>query len=1016
MTSKKTELSTYWRSLNQLANNEEYKKFLHREFPENASELKDGMTRKNFLHIMGASIALAGLAACRRPVEKILPYRTRPEDMDPGNPLFYATAMPYRGALTGLVVKAREGRPIKIEGNNEHPASRGNTNLQQQASVLGLYDPDRSRGVTRKGQKKTWNDFVSFAKQQFTPDTRVAFLCEANSSLTLDRLKQQALKKFKKATWVTYEPYGESNATAGTLLAFGKKLRTFNHYDKAKVIVALDSNFLLEGAEDVVNIGNFARGRRVMSTTEDMSRLYSVEANYSLTGSNADHRLKLKQAEIEPFIFALAAELSKRVSGLEAYSGYSNKLSSHHWISTLVEDLINHKGESIVVTGTEQSPDAHAAVAAMNLALGNVNRTVSHYSVPHFDEGDDTQRFYNLVKDLKNGQYDALVMIGANPVYTAPADLDVASAIKAVKTSVQLSDYDDETAKVVEWHINKAHYLESWGDGAAFTGEISVIQPLIQPLFDGKSDIELLNAVVDGTDGNGYDMVQDTWKSILSKPFKPNWEKLLHDGIYPGTGYNPENVRISNNLKSTAAESLKKLSIPDTNKYELIIKPDPKILDGRYANIGWLQELPDQLTTVTWDNVALMSMKTAATIGVRNEDVIEISADGKMLKLAAWILPGHAENSITVYTGYGRTGIGRIANDNFGWNKDDNPRTMVKRNAFSFVTTANPLYYNDVKIKKTGELYPIAVTQDHGTMEGRAIVREANISEYRKNPRFAPEMVDIPGRKEIPSWRKDEQAFTTPLFDAHRFPPYEPQWGMAIDLNTCVGCGTCAVACQSENNVPVVGKIEVRKGREMSWIRVDRYYVGDTDNPKVVHQPIPCMQCELAPCEEVCPVAATTHSEDGLNQQTYNRCIGTRYCSNNCPYKVRRFNFFNYSREFLTTGKDPEIVQMAMNPNVTVRFRGVMEKCTYCVQRIKRAKIETRNKTNSYIPPEGMVKTACQQACPADAIVFGLLNKDDTEVVKQKLNDRNYLLLGELNTRPRTSYLAKLRNPNEKMV
>ena len=868
----------------------------------------------------------------------------------------------------------------------------------------------------QKGQKKNWSDFVTFSKQQFTAGTRVAFLCEANSSLTLNRLKLQALKKFNKATWITYEPYGESNSTAGTLLAFGKKLRTFNHFDKAKVVVALDSNFLLDGAENVMNIGNFARGRRVMKTSDDMSRLYSVEANYSLTGSNADHRLQLKQAEIEPFIYALAAELSKRVSGLEAYKGYTNSLSNHHWISTLVEELINHKGESILVTGNTQSPDAHAAVAAMNLALGNANRTVSYHSVPHFDEGDDTQRFNQLVKDLKNGQYDALVIIGSNPVYTAPADLDFASAIKAVKTSVQLSDYDDQTAKVVDWHINKAHYLESWGDGAAYTGEVSVIQPLIRPLFGAKSDIELLNAVVNGSDAKGYDMVQETWKDILAKSFTPNWQKLLHDGIYPGTGYNAENVRVSGDLGSSAAQALKKVSVPDGNSFELIIKPDPKIIDGRYANIGWLQELPDQITKVTWDNVALMSIKTAATIGVNNQDVVEISADGKTLKLAAWILPGHADNSITVYTGYGQNGIGRIASDDFGWNKSDNPRNMVKRNAFSFVTTTNPVFYSGVKVRKTGELYPIAVTQDHGSMEGRAIVREANIEKYRKEPRFAPEMVEIPGNKEQAPNRKDGEEFTVPLFDAHRFPDYEPQWGMAIDLNTCVGCGTCTVACQAENNIPIVGKIEVRKGREMHWIRTDRYYIGDTDNPKVVHQPIPCMQCEMAPCEEVCPVAATTHSDDGLNQQTYNRCIGTRYCSNNCPYKVRRFNFFNYTREFLTTGKDPEIVQMAMNPDVTVRFRGVMEKCTYCVQRIKRAKIETRNKTNSYIPPEGMVKTACQQACPADAIVFGLINKDDSEVVKQKRNERNYLLLGELNTRPRTSYLAKLRNPNEKMA
>lgn len=1018
--STKEQSPNYWKSLNELANNEEYKNYLEREFPEGASELKDGMTRKNFLRIMGASIALAGFAACRRPIEKILPYRTRPEGMDPGDPWYYATAMPYRGALTGLVVKTIDGRPIKVEGNKQHPGSLGSTNAQHQAAILGLYDPDRSHSPRYNGQNKSWDDFLSFVNQYFTSDKKVAFLSSANSSMTLNRLKKDALKKFRKARWVTYEPYGEQNVNTGNSIAFGKKLRTYNHFDQANVIVSLDADFLQDGAENTINIWHFATGRKLKNPGDSLNRLYVVENNYSLTGSNADNRLRVLASEVEAFTYALAANLADKVNGLEAYKGYKNDFSQHSWISVLTEELLNNKGKSIVVAGNHQNPNIHAAVAAMNLALGNAGNTVSYYDVPTFNNGDDYKDFIELVKDLKSGKYDALVMLDTNPVYTAAADLDFASALASTKMTIQLSEYYDETSRKVNWHINKSHFLEYWGDGTSFNGVQSVIQPMILPLFNGKSQIEVLNTIVTGKDTKGYDLVRDTWKPILGNVnFKNKWEKVLNDGVLNGSGFKNENIRLAASYDKTIKSILNTYKSPSNNQIELVIKPDPKIIDGRYANIGWLQEMPDPITKITWGNVALMSLKTAATLGLRNGDIIKVKAGGTDILIPAWVLPGHADNSITVYTGYGRHGIGRIADDDFGVYIDHKygvPSFMHQKvfttNVFPLLLTSHPLFHNNVSIIKTGKRYEVADTQDHGSMEGRPIVREANISEYHKNPKFASEMVDVEGTKE------EHRKYPEPIFTPAPSPSYEPQWAMTIDLTKCVGCGTCTVACQAENNIPIVGKQEVTKGREMHWIRTDRYFVGDADNPKIAHQPIPCMQCELAPCEEVCPVAATTHSNDGINQMIYNRCIGTRYCLNNCPYKVRRFNFFNFSREFLTTGKDPEVIQMAMNPQVTVRFRGVMEKCTYCVQRLQRAKIKRQLETQnqSMKPLDGTVKTACQQACPADAIRFGDITDPNSKVSISRENDRNYTLLSVLDTRPRTTYQAKVRNPNEKLT
>ena len=1009
----------YWKSLNELANNEEYKKFAHREFPENATELGDAVSRRSFLRVMGASIALAGFAACRRPVQKIIPYSRQPEDVVPGIPLYYASAMPFQDALTGLLVENHEGRPTKLEGNEMHPASKGNSSKFNQAAILDMYDPDRSRSVMREGEESTFEDFVSFCNDHFAGQGRnVAFLSEANSSPTYQRLKDQALDRFENARWVTYEAFGEDNAVEGTNIAFGRRLRTVNHYDQADVIVAFDNDFLNPAAHknNVENTRLFSEGRRVSSTDDDMSRFYAVESTFSITGSNADNRLRLKSSEIPLFIYALAARLSQDVSGLSAFSGYTNMYSDHEWIDELAKDLLAHRNSSILTVGNEHAKEVHAVVAAMNRALGSAGNVVTYHEVPHFDQQDNRSAFADLVSAMENGEIDTLVMVGANPVFTAPSDLGFADALKNVSTSIHLSSYNDETSRLSTWHVNRAHFLEAWGDGYSYTGTLSVIQPQIQPLFSGKSEIEFLNAIVNGAAAKGYDLVQQTWRNLYRTDFTSRWKKALHDGLDAEQTFDSVSVSLSRSFSSQARNIIAQAGDGDKTGIELVIRPDSKLFDGRFANNGWLQELPDPMSKITWDNVALMSPKTAeklgvekAGLGVANVEVIAITVGGNTVEIPAWVQPGHADDSITVTVGYGRDGIGNVAD---GTGVDTYPLR----------STGHMLYAKDISVENTGKKYEIACTQDHSSMEGRSILRHATLQEYRDNPDFSSYEsaygAEMPGLAYAQEKGEDRMLSIFDAIDEKDYPDYEPQWGMTIDLNSCIGCGTCTIACQAENNIPVIGKREVSNGREMHWIRTDRYYEGDVDDPKALHQPVPCMHCELAPCEQVCPVAATTHSDDGMNQMTYNRCIGTRYCANNCPYKVRRFNFFNYTKEFLTTGKDPEVVQMAMNPEVTVRFRGVMEKCTYCVQRVNRAKINREIETDGATmkPKDGAVETACQQACPADAIYFGDLTDPDSKIVETKKNNRNYLLLEELSTRPRTSYLAKLRNPNPNLA
>ena len=979
----------YWRSLDQLADKPEFREMLEREFPEGASEMKNPLTRRNFLTLMGASIALAGLSACRRPVEKIVPYVKAPEQIIPGIPNYYATTMPLGTSAYGVVVESHEGRPTKIEGNTQHPASLGKSSSWMQASVLSLYDPDRSQQPVNKGVDKDWSDFVAFLKSIYqeyksSGGEGLAVLTESYSSPSLARLKNKFKKTYSNSSWVSYSPLSVENVYQGLEFATGTSYHPNYQYGKAAVILSVDSDFLLTEPDAIINTKGFAAGRRVESTKDTINRLYVVETSYSTTGAMADHRLKLSGGQMSGFLLLLARELANQGLDLPIVNDLKFEGQAEidsHWISAVAKDLIGNGGNCLVVAGNRQPAITHAVVFAINQALGNIDKSVFYRELKDIDES-NLEAFAGLTRDMKAGKVKTLIMLGGNPVYNAPADLDFAKALEKVENSIHLSPAMDETSQKSSWHIPQSHFLESWGDATASDGTLSVIQPLIAPLYNSHSALEIVNLICTGSEKKSYDIVKETWKDILNpKDQNKMWRRVLHDGVLADSQLPRKHPLLNDRLmKEALGKNPIIVNLPKEEDLEINFHVSPAVHDGRFANNGWLQELPDTITKLTWDNAALVSHKTAQKLGVKNEDIIVLNMQGRELTIPVWILPGQADFCISISLGYGRSAAGRIGN-------------QVGFNAYKLRTLT--AYYFDVglTVRKTSDQYTLASTQDHSSMEGRPLVREATIGDYRQHPEFAGEMVKHP-----------------PLVSLWEECPYDKgyQWGMSIDLNACTGCNACTIACQSENNVPIIGKEQVKNGREMHWIRIDRYFSGDLDNPEMVHQPVGCHHCEMAPCEQVCPVAATVHDEEGLNVMTYNRCVGTRYCSNNCPYKVRRFNFFNYSNEF------PEVVKMVQNPDVTVRSRGVMEKCTYCVQRINAAKINARNENTTLA--DGDVRTACQQACPADAIVFGNIRDQKSAVSEAKQNNRRYEMLAELNLKPRTSYLARLRNPNPDLV
>ncbi len=960
----------YWRSLDELADSKAFRDLLHREFPEGASEWNDGVGRREFLKVMGASLALAGMTSCTsQPVEKILPYVRAPEDVVPGRPQFFASATTLGGFANGVLVESHMGRPTKIEGNPEHPSSLGSTDVFSLASVLTLYDPDRSQVVHHAGRIATWGGFLDavtkdLANQEISNGAGLRVLTETVTSPTLARQLEALRERFPQSRWHQFEPVDRDAERAGARLAFGEDVATRYRFDQARVILSLDADFLTCGPGSLAYARAFASGRRAEGA---MNRLYAVESSPSNTGGMADHRLTLTAGEIEGFARAVASRL-----GIEA--GPDESADHETWIAALVRDLKRHPGACVVVAGQQQPPEVHALAHAMNHALGNVGETVVYTDPVEESPTDHAQSLRDLVDDMAAGRVELLLILGGNPAFTAHADLAFADRLSDVKTSVHLSLYDDETSKLCHWHVPEAHPLEAWSDAKAFEGSVSIIQPLIEPLYGGRSVHEVASVFTGQAGRSGYDIVRETWKGRDSGgDFERFWRRSLHDGYVAGSSLPPKKVSLKGKIGAQARRS------KTVSGLEVIFRPDPTVWDGRFSNNGWLQELPKPVTRLTWDNAALMSVATAERLGLQNEEVVDLGYRGRSVKAPVWIVPGHPADSVTLHLGYGRTAAGRLGSG-------------AGFNANALRTSDAPWFGRGLEVSKTGEHQELACTQEHSSMEGRHLIREGTAEEYQKNPAFVSEMGHDP-----------DPDLT--LYDPEEHQSSEGYaWGMAIDLNACTGCNGCTIACQSENNIPVVGRREVMNGREMHWIRVDRYFEGDMETPEMVHQPVPCMHCEDAPCELVCPVAATVHSDEGLNEMVYNRCVGTRYCSNNCPYKVRRFNFFQYADE------ETPSLKLLQNPDVTIRARGVMEKCTYCVQRINSARITAKMEDREI--QDGDILTACQAACPTEAIVFGNINDPNSRVSRMKSEPRNYGLLTELNTKPRTTYLARLRNPN----
>ena len=1035
---KSTSGRHFWRSAEELADTPAFSELLEKEFPRQASEWIDPTTRRSFLKLAGASMALAGLAGCtKQPDEAIYPYVQAPEDLVLSKPIFFATAHPFPTGAVPLIVKSDAFRPIKLDGNPEHPVTRGGSDAMTQGTLLGLYDPDRAQKITYRGETRSWADFLEqfqsmLAIKQASGGQGLYFLSETVTSPTLAAQWKKAQAAYPQAKFVQWEPVNRDSARAAAKQAFGDYADAQYRLDQADVILSLDADFLTGITHPGFHrlAGDYARKRKLAlgpSSSEPslgMNRMYAVESMSTTTGLKAEHRLPLQADLIGAFAWALAAQLGAP-GGSASFPG-----SSYNWtpaqqkfLSTLAKNLKAAGSAAVVIPGEQQSVDVHLAAMAINQALGAVGKTVIYTETVNPMPSIQNDDLKSLVADMNAGKVDWLVILDTNPVYAAPVDLNFDAALKKVRTSVTLSAYPDETAAVTEWHINSAHYLESWSDARAYDGTATIIQPMIAPLYAGKQPHHILQAMLTGEGSDPllspYDAVRTTWPQLAVQGAGDNadlaWRKALHDGFIANTAYAAKNVTVSVANSGSHASAL---SAPSANhgatgkgaaqSLTVVFRPDYNLYDGRYANLGWMQELPRPVTNLSWDNAALVSHAQLDKLQVQEGDLLEISVaspnGGPAYKLLAPVLavPGHADGQISLTLGQGRTVTGRVGQAH-GYNA-----SLIRTSGAPLMATAS--------VRNSGESYEFAVTKSHyidhrghaaggdgsGTHsleaneeEVRGIIRYATLEEYKQDPFFAQE-----------GEGRDTPEPTTSMFPAYRYD--QNAWGMSIDLNSCVGCNACVVSCYAENNIAVIGKHQVKVGRNMQWIRIDSYYEGDLATPRAHFQPMLCQHCENAPCEQVCPVGATVHTPEGINTMVYNRCVGTRYCSNNCPYKVRRFNFLLYS------DYETESLKFMRNPDVTVRSRGVMEKCSYCVQRINAAKIEA-DKDNRDVR-DGEIVTACQQACPTDAITFGNINDKSSKVRRLKEQPRSYGVLADLNTRPRTTYVAGVLNVNEELA
>ncbi len=981
----------YWRSIDELAGTPEFDEAVLREFPSAAQEWVDPVSRRGFMKLMGASMALAGLAGCaKQPDEPIYPYVKQPEDLILGKPMYFASAFPFASGAVPVLVKSDQFRPIKVDGNPEHPYNLGSSDIFTQGSLLDLYDPDRSVRVTNMGEVRQWSDFADTLRHAATESqdgTGLYFLSATITSPTLARQWQEVQKAYPKAKLVQYDP-----GIAGTALAAGATPQYA--LADADVIVSLDADFLSGSAYPGFHklVRDYAQRRK---SPETLNRLYTIESTPTTTGMKAEHRLGLRASEIPAFAAALAQAVG--APGTQAPS-YGWTREQQKFLAALAKDLKAHAGKSAVIPGLYQDPSVAALAMAINQALGNVGKTVMTSSQPlNPMPSDQMADFKALVDDMNAGKVNFLVILNANPIYTAPADLDFQTAFNKVKVVAHLGSHSDETGQVAHWHIPAAHALESWSDARAYDGTLSIVQPLIEPLYGGKQPHDVFQTLLTEPLKSAYAAVRETLKASIKGDFETGWRQALHAGWIADTAFDAKGSADAGFKGQVPTPSLK-------DAIEIIFRPDPNVYDGRFSNVGWLQELPKPVTNLSWDNAAIVSGATMTKLGLEEDDIVELSVGGKKVKAPVIVAPGHPDNSVTVHLGYGREFAGRVGSGQ-GFS------------AYAIRPSFAPFYATG-SIKKLGGKWGVAITKSHfqdhrgkaaggdhtgngnNSLEGnealgdRGIIRYATLDEYKAHPGFANEgegheKTEM-GTSLFPNWVYKDNA-----------------WGLSIDMNSCTGCNACIVSCYAENNIAVVGKQQVRIGRNMQWLRIDTYYEGDLAAPRAHFQPMMCQHCENAPCEQVCPVGATVHTPEGLNAMVYNRCVGTRYCSNNCPYKVRRFNFLLFS------DYETESLKLMRNPDVSVRARGVMEKCSFCVQRIEAVKIEADKENRAIV--DGEIQTACQQACPAKVITFGNINDKNSKVAKLRNDERTYQVLADLNTRPRTTYVAAVINPNSEL-
>jgi len=1055
----------YWRSVEEFVDAPEFEEFVKREYPDHAETWDDALSRRNFIKVMGASLALAGLSGCViQPPEKIVPYVTQPDGQLPGKPLYFATSYTLGGVAMGLLAKSYDGRPVKIEGNPDHPGSRGATDVRAQASLLDMYDPDRTKQINFRGAPKTWPQFTTELRTAIDQDRQnggagIRFLSETVTSPTIVNQFRQIAAELPNSRWIQYEPINSDNSFAGAKMAFGAPAQTVYHFDRAERILLLDADVF--SGFNVGYLKDYVAGKAWSAEKKDINRLYVVETTATITGAKADHRLAVKPSQL----VEVAKGIAQRVGVSGASSTYGGNVQ---WLDAMARDLVAFKGRSLVVAGDSAPPIVHALANAMNGALGNIGQTVE-FLEPFAPGSDKLQidQFRELIADIDAGKVKLLVILSGNPAYTSPADLKLTfeRINEKVPLRVYVGPHENETADICHWNIPEKHFLEAWGDGRAFDGTVSLTQPLIAPLYDSHNITEVLQLFFrEHFDKTDYDILKGFWQTqnvaaprpaavaataagtttgtttaantntaapasattaatrasqantasaapatggatTAATAFEDRWRKYVHDGMIPNTAASPKGVSVSTGFLSQPQPPA-----PSGGAFEINLRPDPNIYDGRFANNGWMQELPKPLNKVTWDNVALASPATAAKLGVNQDreydpqtggesgttfvntkgtnqfsDLVTLTYAGNNISkgVPVWVTPGQPDDVVTIFMGYGRKRGGRIAQD-------------VGHDVYE-VRTSNTMDWATGDLKPTGERATISSTQLHFNMEGRDLLRSWDLEKFNEDPKLGVQEDHYPDS--MYPYEQHQETYNK-----------NHKWGMTIDLNNCVGCNACVIACQSENNIPVVGREQVDRHRMMHWLRIDAYFGGDdVNNPEGPHfQPVLCQQCEQAPCEVVCPVHATVHSAEGLNDMVYNRCVGTRYCSNNCPYKVRRFNFLLYQ------DWDTPQYKLMRNPEVSIRSRGVMEKCTYCTQRIAAARIEAE-KDGSRPIRDGEVVTACQAACPTNVFSFGDLHDQNSVVAKKKRDPRNYTLLNDLNTQPRTTYLAELKNQNKEM-